>query len=363
MRVLVVGAGAVGSFLGATLAAGGCEVMLVDKPDAGALGAEELAGHGRGSEPGEPLSFASTMVVVEHRGERPAVRVRQVRSVDEIDDQPDVALVASKVFDVGAAIRPLERWPSIPVLTVQNGIGAEDTACATHRGPVVAGSLTTAVELAAPGRVLRRRRGGIGLAVARGDGGAAVEALIGAFTRGGLVARRFDDAVAMKWSKLLGNVVGNATSAILDFEPAAVYADARLFAVERVQILECLGVMAALGRRPVALPGADARLVALAFRLPPWLGRLAMSRVAGGARGGKWPSLAIHVRSGRGLPTEAPWLNGAVARTGESVAAPAPVNGVLARLVDEVASDAERRRWFRGRPDRLLAEVRAVSSA
>jgi hypothetical protein len=82
-----------------------------------------------------------------------------------------------------------------------------------------------------------------------------------------------------------------------------------------------------------------------------------MSRVAGGARGGKWPSLALHVQSGSGLPTEAPWINGGVARAGESLGVATPVNAALARLVDEVAASPERRAWFRGRPDRLVAEV------
>ena len=56
-------------------------------------------------------------------------------------------------------------------------------------------------------------------------------------------------------------------------------------------------------------------------------------------------------------PTEADWLYGAVARAGAQVGVAAPNNARLAQLVDEVARNPERRAWFRGRPDRLLAEL------
>lgn len=355
MRILVVGAGAVGSFLGATLAAAGADVTLVDRrPAVPTAVAPGIAQPGSGA--GMPA-----LLVVEGDGARPAVTVRRIAEVADLAQGPDLALVAVKMFDLVPALESLDAWPSMPVLTVQNGVGAEKAAGRMRSGPVLAGSLTTAVEPAGEGRVRRLRRGGIGLAVASGEARPIVERLVGLFAAGGLPSRSYEDAPAMKWSKLLGNLVANATSAILDLEPAAIYADARLFAIERAQVLETLRVMAALGRSPIALQGADARLIALAFRLPPRLGRFGMGRAVRGARGGKWPSLALHVQAGWGLPTEAPWLNGGVAGAGSQLGVAAPVNAALARLVDEVASDPERRAWFRGRPDRLVAEVDAVS--
>ena len=355
MRILVVGAGAVGSFLGAMLAAAGADVTLVDRrPAAPTPSATGIART-------EPGAGTSATLVVEGDGARPAVTVRRIASIADLTQGPDVVLVAVKMFDLVSALGSLDRWPLVPVLTVQNGIGAEELAAGIRSGPVIAGSLTTAVEPAGEGRVRRLRRGGIGLAVASGDAQPVVERLVQLFVAGGLPARSYDDAAAMKWSKLLGNMVANATSAILDLEPEAIYADARLFAIERAQVRETLRVMAALGRSPIALQGADARLIALAFRMPPRLGRLGMARAVRGARGGKWPSLALHVQAGWGVPTEAPWLNGGVALAGSRLNVGAPVNATLARLVDEVASNPERRAWFRGRPDRLVAEVNAAS--
>jgi 2-dehydropantoate 2-reductase len=112
-----------------------------------------------------------------------------------------------------------------------------------------------------------------------------------------------------------------------------------------------------MGHRPVALPGADVRLLLLGMALPEALGRPIVSRVIGGARGGKSPSLRLHVRGGGTGPTEAAWLNGAVATAGDRLGVPAPVNAALATHTDEVARDPDRATWFAGRLDRLAAAI------
>lgn len=126
---------------------------------------------------------------------------------------------------------------------------------------------------------------------------------------------------------------------------------------------ETLAVMRARGLRPVKLPGAPIPWLARAVGLPAWLGRPILARIVGGARGGKLPSLRLHVRSaGRAPaaePTEAAWLYGAVARAGEEAGVAAPVNARLATLVDDVAAHPGRREWLRGHPERLLAELTA----
>ena len=96
-------------------------------------------------------------------------------------------------------------------MTAQNGVGAEDEAAAARASAILAASLTTAVELGATG-VTRRRTGGIGLAPVRGDTVALLHELADAFADGGLPTMLCPDAAAMKWSKLLANLVGNATA-------------------------------------------------------------------------------------------------------------------------------------------------------
>jgi 2-dehydropantoate 2-reductase len=69
--------------------------------------------------------------------------------------------------------------------------------------------------------VVEERRRGVGIAV----GHSLSSQLAEAFDKAGLNARLFSNAGEMKWSKLLTNLLGNACSAILDMNPAEVFAD------------------------------------------------------------------------------------------------------------------------------------------
>jgi 2-dehydropantoate 2-reductase len=278
-----------------------------------------------------------------------------------------------KMFDLPAALEAARRWAAAPLMTVQNGVGAEELARAARTSPILAGSLTTAVEPVAGG-VRRLRTGGVGVAAVPGDGetqAAALAVRLAAdWTAAGLRGTVYADAAGMKWSKLLANLVGNATSAILDMDPGAIYADPVGFHVERTQIRELVAVMKALGLRPVGLPGAHVSALLAGLALPEPIGRPIVARAVSGARGGKRPSLRLHVRGGgegsgvlpAGGPTEARWLNGAVAQAGIRVGVRAPVNAGLARLVEACAEDPGLAAGFAGRPDRL-AEALATPGA
>ncbi len=346
-RTLVVGAGAVGSFLGALLGSAGHDVTLVRifEPDSK-----------------RPLDL------VRPDGSRltvPMVRVTRTQDAPA----PDLILVAVKMPALRDALAPTLRWPDTPTLTVENGIGAEETAAELRTAaPILAGSLTAPLRLASEDEVVWMGRGGLGLAAVTPNAEPFLRDLTADFLRAGLPAAGLPDARSMKWSKLLTNLVANATGAILDMDADLIYRDQRLFSVERRQLLEAMAVMAGLGLRPVALPGAPVPWLARGFRLPAWLGRPILSRAVGGARAGKAPSLRIHVQSAppdraASEPSEVPWMNGAVARGGAPLGIPTPVNALLAELVEEVAANPERRAWLRGNPERLLAELAAAGGA
>ena len=103
MKILVVGAGAVGSLLGALLCEGGNSVSLVARPEH--VRAVESAG-------------------LQVSGPRP--RVVPVAAVERIpaDATPDVVLMTTKTFDLAVAARDLARAVSPrPTLLLQNGLG------------------------------------------------------------------------------------------------------------------------------------------------------------------------------------------------------------------------------------------------
>jgi 2-dehydropantoate 2-reductase len=337
MRVLVVGAGAVGSFLGWAVAAGGGQTTLVRR--------------GFDGPPGAPASLR----IVRPDGTEAPAEVAVARSVADAAERssPDLVIVAVRQYDLPAAVESLAALPDVPLLTAQNGVGAEEaTAAARPAGTLLAASVTASVEREPDGSVRWLRRGGVGLAPVRGDADPHIEGLATALRGAGVEVVTHRDAAAMKWSKVVANLVANATSGLLDQDPSSIYSDAALFEVERDQLREALAVMRARGLRPVSLPGTPIPLLAFATTLPAALARTALGLVVGSARGGKDPSLRGAIQLGG--PTEAGWLNGAVARTGAELGVPTPVNAALARLVEQVAADPERRAWFRHRPDRLL---------
>ena len=331
--VVVIGGGAVGSFVAALIAGSGHRVTLVGRPGAGLLGSAEI-------------------VVRAPDGGTRLARVERTDGTAGVN-RPAYVVLAVKMPDLAAAVEACAAWPGVAAVTLQNGIGAEElVASARPDAPLLAGSLTAPIDREADGTLAWRRRRGIAVGSVRGDT-AAVRAAIGdALVAGGLPVATVGDWRAMKWSKLLTNLVANAVPALLDLDAAAVYADPRLFVVERAQVREALAVMHALHLAPVRLPGADVRWLALGFRVPAALGHPILQRVVGGARGGKAPSLLLHLRAGGG-PSESPWLNGGVARAGAIAGVPTPVNAALAALLEAAAADPLAWDRTRGRPAAL----------
>lgn len=340
MTDLVVGGGAVGTLIAWALATGGRDVAIIRRAKTDGPSQTEVA-------------------VVDPAGDRRTARVTEVARPDDLSAAPELIVFAVKMFDIAAAAAACAVWPSTTSLTVSNGVGAEQIVSEVRPGAgLIAGSVTASVEVVGEGSVSRLNRGGIGLALMSGDVDRLIGDLLAVFAAAGLRPGRVDDAAAMKWSKLLANLVGNATSAIVDRSPVELYGDPGVYAIERRQLLEALAVMRRLGLSPVALPGADVRLLAMGIRLPPVVARPILRRVVVGARGGKDPSLRLHAKSSSG-PSEVDWLNGAVADAAERLGGAAPVNRRLTTLLHEVLADPGRREWFSGRPDRLVEAVEA----
>ncbi|MEO6208274.1 MAG: 2-dehydropantoate 2-reductase N-terminal domain-containing protein, partial [Candidatus Limnocylindrales bacterium] len=224
MTDLVVGGGAVGTLLAWALAAGGRDVSIVRRG---------LDGPAR----------RARITVVAPDGDRADAWVTEVGRPSALADAPDLIVFAVKMFDLSLAVTSCDGWASATALTVSNGIGAEELVGERRGGGLIAGSVTAAVAMADDGAVVRANRGGIALAPVNGDVEPLLGALLEAFAAAGLRVTRCADPAAMKWSKLVGNLVGNATSAILDEPPGEVYADAGAYRVERRQLLEAFGVM------------------------------------------------------------------------------------------------------------------------
>jgi len=110
----------------------------------------------------------------------------------------------------------------------------------------------------------------------------------------------------------------------------------------------------------VDTPGTPVRLLAFAASLPAFIARPLMVRAVGGGRGGKMPSFHIDLHAGRGR-SEVEWLNGAVARYGEKLGVPAPINRKLTELLMALTRAEIPLTEFSGQPEKLLERLAAQS--
>jgi 2-dehydropantoate 2-reductase len=350
LRILVIGAGAVGGWVGGRLALGGHRVTLVGRPHlADAVKANGLRLR-------TPDKEGGTVEVTAHN-------VQVVTSIaDATPHGPfDLALLTVKTYDSETAIEELmavaqeESWSTTTILSLQNGVQSE-RLLAEAFGPerVVAGTELNSISVIEPGTILLEKwRGGLGLApVTRG---ASVERWVRVFEKDVLPTRVYAEYRAMKWSKLLLNIIGNASAAILDMNTVEVYADPRLFRLEVEMLREAVDVMRRQGIRPVNLPGYPVPLLAWGVRwVPDFVLRPILRKLVAGGRGEKPPSLLLELRRGR-RRSEVGDLNGAVVRAGEQTHVSTPVNQTLTEVLSRLVE--QRVQWdsIRRQPDVLLA--------
>jgi 2-dehydropantoate 2-reductase len=182
--------------------------------------------------------------------------------------------------------------------------------------------------------------------------------LVEGFRNAGLKVQTYTNAAAMKWSKLLTNLIGNATSAILDMSVAEMYAQPQVFQLETRMLRECLAVMRAQRLPVVDLPRTPVRALAFAVeRLPGWLAQPLLQRAVGAGRGGKMPSFHGDVAAGRN-PTEVRWLNGAVVRYGAQHNVATPVNATLTDTLEQITAGRLARDAMRQHPEALFRLIK-----
>src|SRR5207248_5253638 len=257
-------------------------------------------------------------------------------SVAEAGGPFDYVLLTVKGYDTLDALDQLQPvlHPGTILGSFQNGVGNEEAiAAALPEQALFAASLTVPVSLDEPGTIqLHSRRGGAALAPVSPE--VNVGPLVRKLQEAGFKARRYPDFRAMKWSKLLFNILGNAQSAILDMPPREVFADTELFRYERAAFREAVAVMERMRIHVVALPGLPTPLLRRVMNLPNFLAQVLLEPQLGGARGSKMPSLWWDLSRGRSK-TEAAFLNGAVVDAGRRFDLPTPVNSVLWAILEK----------------------------
>jgi 2-dehydropantoate 2-reductase len=348
MKILSFGAGAIGTYIAGSLALAGHDVVYVEQPAV----AEELRRNG----------LMLDLRIDPRRGEKgvfslqtPAIAFEPSIESALTRGSFDVSLFALKSYDTVPALEGIRKFADRlpPILCLQNGVDNEP-AIATVLGidKVIYGTVTSAIGRQSAGQVNLEKLRGIGIAAGHPLSEKLVADLNGAL----LNARLYTSAADMKWSKMLTNLLANATSAILDMTAAEIFSNPGLFQMEMRMLRETLAVMAAQSIKVVDLPGTPVRALAMGTRLPGFISRPFMVKAIGGGRGGKMPSFHIDLRAGRGK-SEVDYLNGAVVRAGARTGIPTPVNTVLTQTLLALTKGDLPLDTYTHQPEKLLASI------
>lgn len=348
LKILSFGAGAIGTYIGGSLALAGHQVVFVERGQT----ADGLRERGLRLDLSlDKRRHTREAFIVSPSGFVVAASLEEAQRYGPFD----AALFALKSFDTAAALEAMkpfaEKMP--PVLCLSNGVENEPAlAAALGADKVIYGTVTSAIGRREAGDIILEKLRGTGIAA----GHPMSERLVAAFNEAYLNCRLFSDAASMKWSKMLTNLLANPTSAILDMTAAQVFAHRDLYKLEIEMLRECVAVMRAQKIEVVDLPGTPVRALALAARLPLWLSKPLVSRAAGSGRGGKMPSFHIDLHSGRGR-SEVEYLHGAVVKAGEKYGIPTPVNKMLTETLMKLTRGEAPLAEFAHQPDKLLAQM------
>jgi 2-dehydropantoate 2-reductase len=249
---------------------------------------------------------------------RHAFEARLTASVDpDALPEPELVIVATKATELDAAAARLEgRWPDAAVMTVQNGLGAEESVRA--RGPW---RLLSAVTFMSGTRhsdthveyILDTETW---LGPYEDAPYELAERVAGLIVAAELKARAFPDLRPAQWSKLIFNATVNAVAALTGLPH-----DAHFAAEERLTDLGHL-VRALIdeGKRVAAAAGVE-------LHEDPWEMNVLATR-----RGSRhYPSMLEDVEARR--PTEVDHITGALVREGRRLGVDVPLQTAMYRLV------------------------------
>jgi 2-dehydropantoate 2-reductase len=342
LKFLCFGVGAIGTYIGGSLLLSGQQVIFLDRPAV----AEDLRQKGLrlGLKDGE-ANIADPIIVT---------------SLDEaLRAGPfDAAIFAVKSFDTPGLLESIAPYRAAlpPFLCLQNGVENEpQIAAKLGEDKVIAGTVTTAIGRRGPGDIVVEKLRGVGIALDH----TLAPTLVDIFDSAGLRCRAYRYAAAMKWSKMITNLLANASSAILDMSPLEIFNHPGLFHLEMRMLREALGVMTAKHLRVVDLPGTPVHLLTwMAQNLPESVSRPIMAQTLGKGRGGKMPSFHIDLYAGR-TQSEVEFLNGAVVKNGSLCSVPTPVNRFLTETLLALVRQEMPKEHFARQPEKFLAALEA----
>jgi 2-dehydropantoate 2-reductase len=234
MKILVMGAGAVGAYYGAKLQQSGEDVTLCAR--------------------GENLR------AMRERGLEIKSAKGDLKTAVKATDEPrsfapfDLILFAVKSYDTEPAARRLEGClaPDGVLMTIQNGVENEDALCRIFpREAVMGGNSRIGADLIAPGVVQHTALGVIEFGELDGRETPRARRIAEVFQRAGILGELTADLKTLRWYKLMGNNSTNSVSALTRTTLGQMLDDPEGFRLVHTLMLETLAVGRAEGAKVV----------------------------------------------------------------------------------------------------------------
>jgi 2-dehydropantoate 2-reductase len=208
MKILIMGAGAIGLFYGARLQQAGEDVYYCARGE----NLRMLREHGL-----EVKSFQGDF----------ALRVKATDNPREFAPY-ELVLFCVKSYDTVATGRMLDGCLSEggAVMTIQNGVENEAALCTVlPRESVMGGNARVGAELTAPGKLLHTAAGIIEFGELDGRDTPRAQRMAEAFKRAGVLGQFTRDLKSLRWKKLMGNNGTNTVSALARCTLGEMFAD------------------------------------------------------------------------------------------------------------------------------------------
>jgi 2-dehydropantoate 2-reductase len=297
MKVLILGAGAMGCLYGAAFHRAGCDVAFVDVNQAhiDAINAGGLVLETRRGT--EHLPIPARLPV-------------------EVDSPVDLVVVFTKTFHTDAALAGIKGaiGPYTWLLSLQNGLG-NDRRLAAHAAEerVMVGSSSMPSDLVGPGKVRSHGDGGSKLYPAFGGDPSFAQEVCELLTRGGLPAVLEPDIHGAIWSKAIFNATMNPLCALTRRTPGFLGAHEESRALIHALVEEGAAVANASGIAVQVQPIHD------------------LTQVSVTDHANHEASMLQDVKAGR--RTEIDAINGAIVEAARAAGVAAPLTETLWRLV------------------------------
>ena len=298
MRILVLGAGAMGSLLGARLAGTEASVTLL----------------GRSQDHIEAVR-RDGLILEELDGTERRFVLTAAHRPESVTERPDLVLVAVKTYDTATALESIRGicGPSTIFLTLQNGVGnLERIATVVGKDAVLVGITAQGATFVSPGRIRHGGNGPTTIGEPYGPPSERLVALVDLFRSAGFATEAGAEVERLIWEKLMVNVGINAITALTGIRNGVVAENPDAAMLGRAAVLEAMAVAAA---KEFIFPEDTPERVQ------------AVARATAANRS----SMGQDVD--RNKETEIEAINGAVTAFGEELGIPTPVNRTLTLLV------------------------------